>query len=420
MKANLRPTGRPAVELLRYSDAQPTFIVGSVRSGTSAMMHALREGAGIPGFNEGNLAQLMPVLLAAVDQHYAHAIQKPSTMVGSVSREYVSTSIKNVFGRAFIDTMGAGRWLDKSPGGAAIIAACPVLLDIFPKATFILCKRRGVENVLSRQRKYPDLAFDQHCRAWTKTMEAWLEVGPQLGRRAIEVDQRDMATRPGFVADKVSRLLELSPEQHEGFLDVLRKDRVQQTRPIQDETPIGLGETGWSDGEQETFRRLCGPMMEAFGYSLDGQAMEAREARYRFFVPGVDGIVELHNLDRKRAFKAIDARRFAIEPNPSGQPPAAVRYKAINLARFRHFSARLRIVGPDAGVGLIFGFALESLDGAPAFAAEQIVDHGSVSEWRCELPELAGEFDAVLSVRPASENSNPRRISGVWIDAQLT
>src|SRR5687767_11132337 len=166
--ASLRPSGRPAMEVVRYPAAVPIFVVGSVRSGTSAMMHALRDGAGIRGFNEGVLAQLMPVLLAAIGNHYGTFNQKPTTMLGSVPREFLENGIKNLFGRAFVETMGTGRWLDKTPGGAPMINACPTLLEIFPEAKFIFCKRRGVENVLSRQRKFPGRSVEAHCEGWAK------------------------------------------------------------------------------------------------------------------------------------------------------------------------------------------------------------------------------------------------------------
>src|SRR3954468_4848303 len=98
--------------------------MGSVRSGTSAMMAALRDGAQIRGFNEGVFAHLLPSLLSVVQSHYSDHQQKPMTMLGSVTEEFLATSIKNLFGAAFIETMGEGRWLDKTPGGAAIVAAC--------------------------------------------------------------------------------------------------------------------------------------------------------------------------------------------------------------------------------------------------------------------------------------------------------
>jgi hypothetical protein len=423
MEAGLRPGGTPAAEVFCYPEAIPTFILGSVRSGTSAMLHALREGAGIRGFNEGVLAHLMPVLLEAVDIHYRTFIQKPTTMLGSVPREFIEAGIKNLFARAYMETMGPGRWLDKTPGGPRMVNACPTLLEIFPAAKFIFCRRRGIENVLSRQRKYPDRALDVHCNGWAKTMEAWIAVRPALADRAVEVDQRDMATRPEAVAEAVSALIGLSQAESEGLLRVLRDHRPEQTRPAQDETAISLSDTGWSQEEQETFRRICGPMMQAFGYGTGDEGGARRSTGYRFFVPVAEGPAEGENVALSTACRAHDASRFSIVPNRHGEPAAGIRYKMIQLDHLRRFSARLRVSGSEADVaeGLVFEFKLEqSHDRSRVFSAEQIVRTEHPAEWRCDLPALSGTFDVILSVRPISELQPHARLAAVWIDAQLT
>jgi len=237
--AHLRPSGTPAAELVQYLQALPVFIVGSVRSGTSAIMAALREGAQIPGFNEGVLAHLLPALLSVVREHYSKQHQKPMTMLGSVPEEFLATGIKNLFGKAFVETMGEARWLDKTPGGASIIAACPSLLEIFPNAKFVYCQRRGIENVLSRQSKFGG-DFEVHCQSWASTMEAWLEVSPQLGAAALAVDQRDMALEPDAVGGRLAAFLGLSQAQRDGIGEVLRGRRLEQTRARQDDVPIRL------------------------------------------------------------------------------------------------------------------------------------------------------------------------------------
>ncbi len=173
----------------------PTFVIGSVRSGTSAVMASLRQGAGLPGFNEGVLAHLLPRLLSDVQHHYAEHHQHQGTMLGSVPEEFLTTGIKNLFGKAFVETMGPAVGLDKTPGGPSMVEACPSLLEIFPKATFIFCKRRGIENVLSRQNKFKGRPFERDCNEWAQTMEAWLQTAPLLGQSAIAIDQADMAPK---------------------------------------------------------------------------------------------------------------------------------------------------------------------------------------------------------------------------------
>ena len=418
-----RPSGSPTSGLIRHDDVLPTFVIGSVRSGTSAIMMSLRQGAGIRGFNEGVLAHLLPRLVSAVQQHYAMHHEHHAAMPGPAPEQIVITGLKNLFGKAFVETMGTGRWLDKTPGGASIVEACPSLLEIFPRATFIFCKRRGIENVLSRQNKFKGREFEVYCQGWAQAMEAWLQMAPLLGRSAIAIDQTDMAVKPEQVAAEIAGLLKLGAEQREGIATVLRGNRLEQTRAVRDDTPVALHETGWSNEEQDTFRRVCGPMMVAYGYDMgEAGATSTKSPGYQFFVPITDGIVRRENSDR-RACRSLDAMRFKIDANPAGHAPAGVRHSRVDVSPYRTFSAEVRAVG--RGVrdtdGIIFRFALSRSDnGALAYEAERKVRLGPPSDWVCALPPLSGIHDAVLSVRPASSALTSERVSGYWNNARLS
>jgi len=57
----LHPPRRPA------NQSSPIFVLGSVRSGTSAMGYALTHGAGIPGNDEGHVSTLLQMVLNSIE-----------------------------------------------------------------------------------------------------------------------------------------------------------------------------------------------------------------------------------------------------------------------------------------------------------------------------------------------------------------
>ena len=411
--------------VVSYDTAHPIFIVGSVRSGTSAMMNALREGAGIKGFNEGNFAHLLPALIEAVESHFERfrspgdARTRP-TMVANLPARVVINGIKNVFGAAFIRTFGEGRWLDKTPGGKPMVNACPVLREMFPHARFIFCKRRGVENILSRQRKFPDAAFVNHCRSWAETMTEWHAVRGSLGTSYMEVDQRDMAIDPAGVASKLGSFLDLSEAESDAVRASLSAVRLEQTRPAQDSSYIDVEETGWTPEEKSIFVDTCGDAMRAYDYPLGASGHAADRTDFHFFVSHAEGAVQKRNLPfGRRGFVALDRHRFAIYPNGTDATPAAVIYRSIDMTSFRRFSSRIRIAGKVEGT-VMFRFSIEQgVNNSVVFAEERAVAGEGAEKWNFQLPRLSGVHDVVLSNWIAGGTMAQRSIRAIWMNAKL-
>ena len=420
------PQNPPGVVLdcvISYEKARPIFVVGSVRSGTSAIMNALREGAGIKGFNEGNFAHMLPALIEAVERHFSRFrapgdANKRPTMVANLPASVVINGIKNVFGAAFVRTFGEGRWLDKTPGGKSMVRACPVLLEIFPHARFIFCKRRGVENVLSRQRKFPDVSFINHCRSWADTMQEWHAVRESLGASFLEIDQRDMAIDPAGVASRVGGFIGLSQAEGEAVRAALSAVRLEQTRPVQDSAYIDLEESGWTAEEKSIFVDTCGEAMRAYDYPL-GAAGAGDRAVFNFFVTDAETVVQKRNLPfGRKGFAALDRQRFAIYPNGTEAAPAAVCYRSIDMTSFRRFSTRIRIAGKAEGA-VMFRVAIE--DGsAVLFAEEKAITGEGGQNWRIELPRLSGAHEVVLSNWIVGCPVAQPSIRAIWMNAKLT
>ena len=150
------------------SGTRPVFILGAARSGTSILMKAMKEGALLPGLNEGHVLPLLMKFLEVTDRYYSKYEEEaisPFMVLSSVPRNRLEDRMKFLFRELQENLHHGGVWVDKTPGADMILLA-PVLLEIWPNARFIFAKRRGLENLISRRRKFPDRAFEQECRKW--------------------------------------------------------------------------------------------------------------------------------------------------------------------------------------------------------------------------------------------------------------
>src|SRR5438094_175206 len=50
----------------QYPQERPVFVLGAARSGTTALLRALRDGAGLFAWDEGHLFSSLPVMLAGI------------------------------------------------------------------------------------------------------------------------------------------------------------------------------------------------------------------------------------------------------------------------------------------------------------------------------------------------------------------
>ncbi|MEO8714474.1 MAG: sulfotransferase, partial [Acetobacteraceae bacterium] len=182
-------------------EAHPVFILGSPRSGTSAMAAALRAATRYRGYDEGHLISLLPQLMATIALHYRDSAQSLSswTMLATVSQSQMEARLRAVFidlARARFDTPF---WIDKTPSNH-MTAGVPLFAAIWPNARFIFMKRRAIENMASRMRKFSGSVFETHCRDWSDGMQLWAKVRGPLAARAQEVDQLTLAREPDKVA----------------------------------------------------------------------------------------------------------------------------------------------------------------------------------------------------------------------------
>ncbi len=244
------------------------FIVGSPRSGTSILINGLR-AAGYKGFLEGNFLTLLRHFEVTADRHKAtYGTPTDQVLAGSIDWEAFKDDIFQVF-KKYLDNLNPPYpWADKT-GNPPMIQAIPQILKLWPEASFIFAKRRGIENVISRLKKFPALNFEFHCREWERNMAAWRAVRDNAGVRGIEIDQQEIARMPDAVAAKLTAFLDAGADACGRMGETFRNERPQQSDENSAERVVGLDNAGWTPDQRSAFSRICCAEMKYFDYASD-------------------------------------------------------------------------------------------------------------------------------------------------------
>lgn len=226
--------------------------------------------AGVSGFREGNLLGLLKPLYDRIDNHFA-SFADPSgqTLISQIQSESFKRAVRDFIKRE-LDRLNHRRpWLDKTCNCEAILVV-PDLIEMWPKCRIIFARRRAIENIQSRLIKFSERDFKYHCLDWARNMSGWRRIRDSLEPwRYVEIDQRDVILRPETVAQAIASLLALDDETIARMKGAFVRLRPQQTAPGTAERVTALDKTGWTRAQMADFNQICGPEMQAYGYSLD-------------------------------------------------------------------------------------------------------------------------------------------------------
>jgi len=246
-----------------------TYILGSTRSGTSALRNALGETR-YSGYGEGHLTPILGDILATVRRHREEGLgaKVPGNGLFMMRENVMIRHLFHGYERYLMTEIGSEWIMDKTPTISPILLA-PELNVFHQEVTFLHCARRHVDNVQSKIKKFPDRTLEQHCQEWAACNQAWLQVRDRLQGNYLDFDFYDLATNPEATAQKIGTYLGLDAEEI-GKMSAYLVSQRPQAEATRDVTKfLTLDDTGWSDEEKETFVRICEPVGQRLGYGME-------------------------------------------------------------------------------------------------------------------------------------------------------
>jgi hypothetical protein len=248
------------------SSQKPVFVLGPARSGTSALALGLVKTGHYEGHGEGHLLPLALDMLSVVDRFYARRqdLRSSDTLLGAVHLEAFQRMVRRGFVQMMKAAYPTGRWIDKTPS-SAMVRAAPLMREIWPSAKFIFLKRRVIENVASRRRKFPHETLENHYRDWADVLSAWLSVRDLLGDSAMEVEQFEIAHRPKEEAMRIANFLEMPSAASLAFSRAIASDQPERTSAEFGQVE-SIDTLNLTTEEKRKLMLICDPVMIAFGY----------------------------------------------------------------------------------------------------------------------------------------------------------
>jgi len=271
-----------------FAEHKPIFILGSGRSGTSAMTGALKV-SGIAGFHEGHVFPLMNEMAQRI---WTLALWDKADAASLNTRaDTVKLVVKTCFDQTYGD-IGSQTWLDKT-ADHLMIHCVPFLAAMFPHARFLSLTRHPIAVAESRRRKFGETPYFSMLE-WKKCVIAWNQHKHLLNpSNYIECDARELRCKHLHL--QVSTFLRFDAPSSSTLSDYLATQSPEMTRQapldnfqacyaslndhrtsdfkalmlmLLETLEIHIEDTDWSEGTIAWVKRFLGALPEQCGYTL--------------------------------------------------------------------------------------------------------------------------------------------------------
>jgi len=240
----------------------PIFILGANRSGTSALHLALLHALKHKGYGEGHFFETILKMYECAEKIFdTEATKIKGTFIGNISHKDIKEGLHGFYAGIYKNYLGEC-FIDKTPTYAAIDSS-PVINEVFPSARIIYMQRRGIENVASKQRKFPDQDFAKACNAWKSCINCWRGKKGLLNNY-LEIDQYNLRHHLDKETERLKNYLELTQEEIDAVKKFLTEEKIEETGP---NTVPSIDTVGFSDDEKSVFLEMCSDTMKEEGYS---------------------------------------------------------------------------------------------------------------------------------------------------------
>jgi len=245
------------------------YILGSTRSGTSALRNAIWQTR-FKGYGEGHIVPILRDLINSIDAHRQSGVgtKVPGNALYNIERDRLIRSLFAGYEQYLTEVLHSTYVIDKTPTIDPIKIASE--LNYFHRdAKFIFCSRRHVDNVASKIKKFPGGSFQSHCAEWTACNLAWRDAKGKLEGNYLEFDYHSLVNTPTEICQSIATYLELTNLEASRMLEYLISKRPDSSINSDNNGHLRLDQLHWSEEQKQDFLRICDPVGRLFGYGIN-------------------------------------------------------------------------------------------------------------------------------------------------------